>query len=684
MDVLKKNRVSDRLCVFRQWSRKKYAIFFTLGKQIKIGVLCLAYSLTNRMPVIKAQPDTTNSNLRITEIQQIEITGHKNQAAFSEVSRITTVIRGEDIEKAGIQSFQDLLEYLSNIDVRQRGLFGVQSDISIRGGSFDHVMILVNGINLSDPQTGHASLDLPFDKECIERIEVLEGSAARILGSGAFTGAINIVTKRGNEDQVSLNQLFGMHGLIRTHMNASVKMNKVQQFISAGFSTSKGYIEDTDFNIKNACYIVNYAQDNAQINIQAGFQDKKFGAAGFYSPRFPNQYEETGLWFASVHASVGDKVRISPLVYMRHRKDHFLLDRDDPEFYQNFHLTNIIGSQINLAWHTGPVHNTVGFDMRSENILSNNLGFDNMNPIPVLGEDSIFYTKRYGRDNFAYFQEHNYQNGNFDISGGIMLNWNSAYPDKPSLFPGLDASYRFWSGTRIYFSFNRGLNLPTFTDLFYTDPVNQGNILLKPNRLVSLEAGFKQEGKNVRASLAFFMNRGQDIIDWLWSYDQHRFSPVNLLQYRVNGFESSMVYRFSGRLQDWTPLHTIALNYIFMDIRKSVSDSVSKYYNLKHKVSLMIRHGVAKKIEVVWTISYQDRMGEMVLYNNSENSYFFSPYRPYWLLDGSVNWTLGPVVLYADLTNILNTTYIDAGSVEQPGRWFKAGFSLNLAKRKNP
>jgi len=188
------------------------------------------------MPVIKAQPDTVNVNSQVTEIQQIEITGHRKQAAFSEISRLITIIQGEDIEKAGIQSFHDLLEYLSNADIRQRGPFGVQSDISIRGGSFDHVMVLVNGINLSDPQTGHASLDVPIDKEGIERIEILEGSAARVLGAGAFSGAINIVTRRGNADRLSLSQFLGESGFLRTNFNASLKREKFQHFVSAGVS----------------------------------------------------------------------------------------------------------------------------------------------------------------------------------------------------------------------------------------------------------------------------------------------------------------------------------------------------------------------------------------------------------------------------------------------------------------
>ena len=85
------------------------------------------------------------------------------------------------------------------------------------------------------------------------------------------------------------------------------------------------------------------------------------------------------------------------------------------------------------------VQNTIGVDIRSENIISNNLGFITIRIRYRSGvTDSAFYTKQYGRTNMAYFQEHVYNAGNFRISGGIMINWNSAYPDKPSLFPGLD------------------------------------------------------------------------------------------------------------------------------------------------------------------------------------------------------------------------------------------------------
>jgi iron complex outermembrane receptor protein len=119
-----------------------------------------------------------------------------------------------------------------------------------------------------------------------------------------------------------------------------------------------------------------------------------------------------------------------------------------------------------------------------------------------------------------------------------------------------------------------------------------------------------------------------------------------------------------------------------MDLSKSVSDSVSKYNNLRHKMSVMLRHGILKNLEAVWTLSYQDRLGEVIQYNSSEKDYYSIPYKPYWLLDGSVNWKIRKIALFVTLTNMLNTEYIDAGTLNQPGRWLRAGVTLNLEKKQ--
>ena len=111
-----------------------------------------------------------------------------------------------------VHDLQDLLKFASAVDVRQRGNNGVQADISIRGSSFDQVLILLNGIQLNDPQTGHHNLNLPVSYD-IDRIEILEGPSARLYGPNAFAGAINIITGQASshklqDESVQANMVF--------------------------------------------------------------------------------------------------------------------------------------------------------------------------------------------------------------------------------------------------------------------------------------------------------------------------------------------------------------------------------------------------------------------------------------------------------------------------------------------
>jgi vitamin B12 transporter len=630
------------------------------------------------MPFVMAQTDTAVSRIKVLELEEIEVTGQRSQAVFSELSRTVAVIHHDEIERSGVQSIFDLLEYVSNIDIRQRGNDGVQADASIRGGSFDHVMVLVNGVNLSNPQTGHLSLDLPIDYEAVEKVEILEGSAARVLGPGAFTGALNIITRNGNTSNLTGSQTIGKYGYKRDHLNIGIKTGPLSNFFSVSRSSSEGFAINTDYRINNVYYRGNLEKDNTSVDFQGGYQLKHFGAGGFYSPKFPDQYEETNGWFASLKASTGNVVKVTPMVYWRRNKDYFMLIRSNPDFYENYHLTDVYGSQLNIAFINKYITSTLGFDLRSENIFSNNIGYDYPNPKPVRGRDSAFYTKQYNRTNFACFQEHAMRWGKVRLTAGAMINWNTGFQEKPSIFPGLDMSYTLFQGVNIYSSVNRALHLPTFTDLFYKDPVNQGNINLEPNRMISYEGGIKYSGNGMAGNLTGFYNSGRDMIDWLWSYTSNRFSPVNLRNYQAWGLTSNFNIRNADKLWQCKWISSLSVNYLFLHVKKSIPDSVSKYYNLRHKLSIVIGQDIGKRIMLSWNISYQDRSGESIGYRQDDRKYFTVPYKPFWLIDGVVKWNYRYLQLYMEISNILATRYIDAGSALQPGRWLKAGLVMRF------
>ena len=184
---------------FKHFSRKGYALFAVAGREVLIGTLSVATLSHAKAEGISVNTEATGDSLQRSELklEEVVVTGSRAPLTLAESAKIVSVITREDIHRAAAESINDILKLAIGVDVRQRGGFGVQTDISVRGGNFDQITILLNGVNISSPHTGHLSADFPVSPEDIERIEVLEGPAARVYGTSAFNGVINIVTVSG-------------------------------------------------------------------------------------------------------------------------------------------------------------------------------------------------------------------------------------------------------------------------------------------------------------------------------------------------------------------------------------------------------------------------------------------------------------------------------------------------------
>lgn len=123
------------------------------------------------------------------------------------------VLRAQDIDRLPVGSLSEVLQLLPGLDVRTRGGLGMQSDLSMRGGSFDQVAVLINGINVTDAQTGHFNLDLPLDLSMIDRIEVLQGTTVSLAGQPSLCGAVNIVTGQHEGHHLRAGMQAGRYGL---------------------------------------------------------------------------------------------------------------------------------------------------------------------------------------------------------------------------------------------------------------------------------------------------------------------------------------------------------------------------------------------------------------------------------------------------------------------------------------
>ncbi len=614
-------------------------------------------------------------------ISEIEVTAKRTPDLYSEVSRVVSVITKAEIKRAPVQSLADLLEYSMNVDVRQRGHQGVQADISIRGGSFDQTMILINGIPFNDPQTGHHNADLPIDLESVERIEILEGPASRTFGPNAFSGAINIITLPSNKNELKISVSGGENQFYSTAASVNMGTENFSNGLMISKKGSGGYIENTDFQALNLFYLSQIKFDNQNIIFQAAYQDKSFGANSFYSPTYPNQYEQTKTRFVSANWKSTGSIKSDFSTYWKQHDDRFELFRSDPASWysgHNYHQTQVYGLEETLNFNSDFGKTAFGGSYRHEQIKSNVLGILMTEPIAVKGETNAFYKKHDERDNLSFFIEQSFYTSKWNISGGLLANYNSAFDWH--WIPGIDLSYQLTENLKIFSSVNKSFRLPTFTDLYYVGPTNIGNSDLKAEEALAYEAGLKFINKEIAAELAVFKRDGQNIIDWVRVADSLKWESKNITELKTTGIEFSLLFNNTFFDKRNLPFQQLRLSYAYIDIEKQSANYSSKYAldYLKHKFTFNLSHPILKNVNINWQATYQDRAGSYFNYQNK----FETDYAPFVLFDAKINWEIKNWDVYLEIANLFDVDYFDIGNVIMPGRWFRFGFSTNLQLKK--
>lgn len=668
------------LC-FKKWSGDKWAVFNTLHREIKIGILTAAYftTLGYHQTLANTESDSISSKITLNEIQ---VSGKRAPGIYQETGRQIAVISREQIEKLPAQSIQGLLRTALGVDIRERGPLGMQADISMRGGSFDQVMVLLNGINVTDPQTGHYGLNLPVDLASVERIEILRGPAARVHGPNAFDGAINFVTKSGSENKVSAQLTAGDHGLYNLHAGLSHRKGAFGNYFSAQKGASDGYIDNTDFDILNLYYRGQVTREQSKFSLQLGYNDKSYGANSFYSASYPNQFDANRTLFAAASMESSGLIRIRSDVYWRRHHDRFELFRNyigAASWYtgHNYHLSETAGASLNAttSWSLGTT--SLGAEVRSESIWSNVLGLPMDKPLDVPGENEGQFTRSFNRTNFSVFAEHNIYFGRFDLSGGVLINRHSNSGYGVDWYPGIDLSYRLTTLLKWTASYNRSLRMPTFTDLFYSGPTNVGNPNLKPERAETYETAFRLRNETYSASVGGFYRIGRDLIDWGRIPGETVYTTSNINRVEALGTEAAADLLLSELIPGQTLLRSLSVNYSYVWQDKVSDEGYESYYVLDHlrqKLNFSLIHGLGlPNVDIYWNIQYRDRAG---YFTGSDGTRV--DHRPFWLTDLRVSWNKGNYGLYAEASNLFDAHYSDLSELRQPGLWLKVGARIEL------
>lgn len=698
-----------QVLVFRQFGNKGYSLFACLGREVVCSVLSVATLTYASAESVSTDPVVTDSTARTTAremmLEEVSVTGSRAPLTKSQAARMVTVLDRADIAQAPVQSINDLLKYAIGVDVRQRGPIGAQTDISIRGGTQDQIILLLNGINICDPQTGHNAMDLPVDLNDIVRIEVIEGPAGRIYGTSSLVGAINIVTspkkipmqdEHGGKGEIILHTEGGSYGYASLGGRASYSTlpttHSTSHSLSANYSRSDGWSRskagslNTDYSGAKAFYQGQYKDESIRLHWHLGLADKGWGSSTFWaSPKWQadDQYEHTTKFYTAIQGeSQCGRLRINGSIYWNQNRDRYEGYRGRPDLMPfNYNRTDVYGVSLGsyFDWKIAlPDHvrnrTAFGAEIRNEDLASGNLGEPLSQTHHISGTDRD-YILGVNRTNISGYAEHNLLLNNLTISAGFVAVKNTWNNMNMTLYPGIDVSYRPTPQWRLHASYNTSLRMPSFTEMYYKLQGYSANPHLKPEEMRAFEIGTNVNCKlstvNCQLSTTLWHHHGKDMIDWIMDTskgEEAEWQSVNHATVNSIGLETDL------QLTIHRSKFKVSYSYIHQDKEQEVG-IVSQYAleYLRHKLVVSAHLPLIKHLSLGLDYRWQDRVGSYTDFEGSVNHY-----KPYMVTDARLTWQQTKWKAYIEANNLFDVSYRDYGLVEQPGRWVIVGATADF------
>jgi len=585
------------------------------------------------------------------ELEPLVVTANRIPINALYVSRSIDVIDVQTIQNSGASCLEELLQNETNTHIQPRGIFGVQSDVSIRGALFSQQLILLNGARMNDAQTAHHNFDIPISLDQIERIEVLKGAGSALYGPDAYGGVINIITRTPDRQSLSLKLSGGEYGLFNGSGSCDFSSPNIHSSNTIEHRRSDGYQYDTDFKITSISSNNTIELPFGTYSVFGGYAKKAFGAFHFYGPSPSKEWTETTFLNATTKIALPSSI-IQPKFSYRRHYDKFMYDLRTPDQFVNINTTNFYSGELqSIIQAYESVSLIVGIEGNSEDITSTNL-------------------KNHQRSSLGFLATmHSVLQNTFLMDFGIREDIHSDYGDQCN--PTFDVGYLFSTPSKIFLTAGRSFRAPSYTELYYNSPSRIGNPNLKPETGWSYEVGADFYLRpEIKFSSSVFERDQENLIDYVeFSSSDIAYHATNFTSALTRGVEASLQWR-DGHPADRESsidfnLQSLLVSYTYLDShidRGNVYSSLYSFTHPRHQFSAVVTGTLLLSIHGTISSTHKIKLDGT----------------HYTLVEVKVNKSFSHINVFVQGTNLLNQSYVEIVGVPLPGRWLWAGIELKV------
>ncbi|MEE2659727.1 MAG: TonB-dependent receptor [Candidatus Latescibacterota bacterium] len=618
---------------------------------LRITLYC-GFLLGALQPVSSAVAEESPSSQRY-ELPVMYVSASRlAEEGMAAATRHVVVIEADELQRRAAADLSELLSTLPGVDVRTRGPLGVQGDLEVDGATFNQVLVLVDGIRVNDPQTDHHTLNLPLAPSDLERVEILYGAGSSVHGPDAFGAVVNLVPRAQAPGRLDIaphwgrsldggRSLFGVpFGDFALRQGWTGRWGELS--LSAGKRRSDGYRDGTDYDEDRLNLRTRLPVAGGRLTVNAGVQDKAFGAADFYAPFPSREWTRVYLYSTAFQRRTGERTLSLHAALRRHR-DRFVLVAEDPDRYQNRHRSHLGTVEVYGGMPLAGGRVVAGAEGGRETIDSSNLG-------------------DHSRVRFGLFTEYGLRRGAWNLSAGLRTDHHEGAGWEASPSIGL-ARWQKWG--RVYATAARAYRAPSFTEFYYRDPRNIGNPDLEAERGWHYEAGAETQAlAGVRTLGALFLRRENNLVDYIRTRNLDPEASPDPWQARNLGEMETVGARLQTQRR-WRYAGFQAA-YTWIDKEQTLSPGLESKYvftNPTQQLTAAVDHDLPFQLEGRWQMVTRART---------------APLEDFSVVDVMVSRSTGYGRLIGRVRNLTDKEYESVAGARMPGRWFTVEARIDL------